>query len=151
MRLVVLVTLVAAGGVAAEEPALSAEWCAARHQKLVTVDRKAIAVLDSWDAARRAAQLKNPSVLHRKTAEGATAMARLSEIGEQTAKDAARCTQAGFRSTPAQRLAYRRNEKNFHRVEPVLAALQEAWTALQDAERATLMAEIKKSGLLEPL
>jgi hypothetical protein len=151
MRLVTLIGLLVASAGAAEEPALSAEWCAARHQKLVTVDRKAIVVLDSWDAARRAAQLTQPSVLHRKTAEGATAMARLSEIGEQTAKDAARCTQAGFRNTRAQRLAYRRNEMNFHRVEPILAALQDAWTALQEAERATLMAEIKKSGLLETL
>ena len=41
-------------------------------------------------------------------------------------------------------MAYRRNEKDFHRVEPVLAALQEAYARMRDAEQGTLMAGVKQ-------
>jgi len=144
MRFLLALAVVSASLARAEEPALSAPWCAAKHQKLVTIDREAITVLDAWDAYRHNARGWDAALYRRKTAEGAAAVARLLESGEQAAKDAARCTAAGFRSTPAQRVAYRRNEKDFHRVEPVLAALQDAWASMRDAERTQLMAGVKK-------
>lgn len=144
MRFLVALAVVSASVALAEEPVLSAPWCAARHQTLVTVDREAISVLDAWDAYRRTTRGSDAALYRRKTAEGAAAVARLLESGEQAARDAARCTAAGFRSTPAQRIAYRRNEKDFHRVEPVLAALQDAWAGMREAERTSLVAGVKK-------
>ena len=143
MRLLVAVSVLSAT-VALAEDVPSAPWCAARHQKLVSVDREAISVLDAWNAYRRSARGADIALYRRKTAEGAAAVARLLESGELAGRDAARCTAAGFLSTPAQRVAYRRNEKDFHRVEPILAALQEAYARMRDAEQATLMAGVKQ-------
>jgi hypothetical protein len=144
MRLLVALSVLSATAAVAEEPILSAPFCAARHQKLVAVDREAISVLDAWNAYRRSARGGDVAAYRRKTAEGAAAVARLLESGEQAGRDAARCTAAGFRSTPAQRVAYRRNEKDFHRVEPILAALQEAYARMRDAEQGTRMAGVKQ-------
>src|SRR5271169_6593786 len=92
------------------EPLLNAQWCATRHEKLATVDRKAIAILRAWDRSRRLASLARTPVSARKTVETTAILDRLLELGEEASVDAARCTSAGFPSTPAQRAAYRRNE-----------------------------------------
>ena len=76
---------------------------------------------------------------------------RLLEVGQQASEDAARCTSAGFKSTALQRAAYRRNEVEFRRVELLLAQLHDSWTALVEAERENLMADVRRSGLLETL
>ena len=144
MRSLALLAVLATSVARAEEPPLSATWCSDRHQKLVSVDREAISVLDAWNAYRRSARGADIALYRRRTAEGAAAVARLLESGELAGRDAARCTAAGFLSTPAQRVAYRRNEKDFHRVEPILAALQEAYARMRDAEQATLMAGVKQ-------
>ena len=76
---------------------------------------------------------------------------RLLELGQLASEDAARCTSAGFKSTPAQKAAYRHNELEFRRVELLLAELHDSWTALVDGDRQVLMTEVRQSGLLETL
>jgi hypothetical protein len=131
------------------EPVLSAQWCASRHEKLATVDRKAIAILRAWDRSRRRASLAPLSA--RKTVETNAIIDRLLELGQEASVDAARCTRSGYTSSPAQKAAYRRNEVDFRGVELLLAQLHDSWTNLLERDRETLLAEVRNSGLLETL
>jgi hypothetical protein len=151
MRPLGLLLLLSSSVALAESPALDAPWCFARHEKLATVDRKAIEILKRWDLSRRSASLRAAPVSAQATVEATAMLDRLLELGQQASEDAARCTVAGFKSTPAQRAAYRRNEVDFRHVELLLAELHDSWTALVEHDREVLMADVRKSGLLETL
>ena len=134
-----------------EQPKVDEAWCSARHEKLATVDRKAIEILRQWDRSRQLASLKAIPVSARATVEATAMLDRLLELGQQASEDAGRCTVAGFKSTAAQRAAYKRNEVAFRHVELLLAELHDSWAALLEQDRETLLAEVRKSGLLETL
>lgn len=151
MRWVCLAVAVCSSVASAESPGLDGPWCASRHEKLVEVDKKAIEVLRRWDKSRRTASLRAIAVPARPTVEATAMLDRLLELGQRASEDAARCTSAGFKSTPAQRAAYKRNEVEFRGVELLLAELHDSWTALLDSDRQVLMAEVRQSGLLETL
>jgi hypothetical protein len=152
MRLVSLVAVLSCSSAFAGSPAvLDGAWCATRHEKLVVVDRKAIEILKRWDRSRRTASLRAIPVSARSTVEATAMLDRLLELGQQASEDAARCTTAGFKSTSAQKAAYRHNEVEFRHVELLLAELHDSWTALVDSDRKVLMAEVRQSGLLETL
>jgi hypothetical protein len=136
---------------AGSPPVLDGAWCSTRHEKLVILDRKAIEILKRWDRSRRTASLRAIPVSARSTVEATAMLDRLLELGQQASEDAARCTSAGFKSTSAQRAAYRRNEVEFRQVELLLAELHDSWTAIVDNDRQVLMAEVRQSGLLETL
>jgi hypothetical protein len=151
MRSVCLFFLLGSSIAAAGTPPVDGAWCASRHEKLVVVDRKAIEILKRWDKSRRTASLRAVPVSARSTVEATAMLDRLLELGQQASDDAARCTSAGFKSTPAQRAAYRRNEVEFRSVELLLAELHDSWTALVDSDRQMLMAQVRQSGVLETL
>jgi hypothetical protein len=152
MRSVYLASILCCSAAFAGSPAvLDGAWCATRHEELVVVDRKAIEILKRWDRSRRTASLRAIPVSPRSTVEATAMLDRLLELGQQASEDASRCTGAGFKSTPAQRAAYRRNEMEFRHVELLLAELHDSWTALVDSDRQMLMAEVRQSGLLETL
>jgi hypothetical protein len=130
----------------AGSPGLDGLWCSGRHEKLVAVDRKAIAILKRWDRSRRMASIRAIPVSARSTVEATAMLDKLLEVGQQASEDAARCTTAGFKSTSMQKAAYRRNEVDFRRAE-----LHDSWTALLDTDREILLAEVRRSGLLETL
>jgi hypothetical protein len=150
---VILVSVLLSASVtpSSAEPAPTAQWCAARHEKLATVDRKAIEILRAWDRSRRTASVAKTPVSARKTVETSALLDRLLEVGQQASVDAARCNSAGFRSSPTQRAAYRRNELDFRSVELLLAQLHDSWANLVERDRDKLLAEVRKSGLLETL
>jgi hypothetical protein len=151
MRLVCLALTLSSSLAAAATPGLDAAWCSSRHEKLVVVDRKAIEILKRWDKSRHTASLQAVPVSARSTVEATAMLDRLLELGQQASEDAARCTSAGFRSTSAQKAAYKRNEVEFRTVELLLAELHDSWTALVDTDRQVLMAQVRQSGLLETL
>jgi len=151
MRWVCLAAVMTSSVVMAGLPSLNAPWCSARHEKLVSVDRKAIDILKRWDKSRRMASIHAIQVSARSTVEASAMLDRLLEVGQQASEDAARCTSAGFKSTSVQKAAYRRNEVDFRRVELLLAELHDSWTALVESDREMLMAEVRRSGLLETL
>jgi hypothetical protein len=151
MHALLVSVLLSASVAPATAPVLNAQWCATRHEKLATLDRKAIVFLKAWERSRRTASLARTPVSARKTVETTAILDRLLELGQEASVDAARCTSAGFRSTPAQRAAYRRNELDFRTVELLLAQLHDSWTNLIERDRETLLAEVRKSGLLETL
>jgi hypothetical protein len=151
MRSVCLAVVLTSSLALASSPRLDAPWCSARHEKLVLVDRKAIEILKRWDSSRRMASLKPMPVAARSTVEATAMLDRLLEVGQRASEDAARCTSAGFKSTAAQKAAYRRNELDFRHVELTLAELHDSWIALAESERELWMGEVRKSGLLETL
>jgi hypothetical protein len=151
MRSVCLAIVLSSSVALAGGQGLDGSFCSARHEKLVVVDRKAIEILRRWDSSRRMASLRAIPVSARSTVEATAMLDRLLELGQEASEDAARCTTAGFKSTSAQKAAYRRNEVEFRRVELLLAELHDSWTALLEADRAMLMADVRKSGLLETL
>jgi hypothetical protein len=151
MRWVCLATVLSSSLAMAGSPSLNAPWCSGRHEKLVSVDRKAIEILKRWDRSRRMASTRAIPVSARSTVEATAMLDKLLEVGQQASEDAARCTSAGFKSTALQKAAYRRNEMEFHRVELLLAELHDSWTALVESDREVLMAEVRQSGLLETL
>jgi hypothetical protein len=151
MRLVCLAVFFFSSVSFAEGHNLDGAYCFARHEKLVAVDRKAIEILKRWDSSRRMASLRAIPVSARSTVEATAMLDRLLELGQEASEDAARCTAAGFKSTAAQRAAYKRNEVDFRHVELLLAELHDSWMALVEADRAMLMADVRKSGLLETL
>jgi hypothetical protein len=151
MRWVCLATVLSSSLAMAGSPALNAPWCSGRHEKLVSVDRKAIEILKRWDRSRRMASTRAIPVSARSTVEATAMLDKLLEVGQQASEDAARCTSAGFKSTAVQQAAYRRNEMEFHHVELLLAELHDSWAALVESDREVLMAEVRQSGLLETL
>jgi hypothetical protein len=151
MRSVCLAFVLTSSVAVAGAPGLDGTFCNARHEKLVAVDRKAIEILKRWDSSRRTASLRAIPVSARSTVEATAMLDRLLEVGQKASEDAARCTSAGFKSTATQKAAYRRNEVDFRRVELLLAELHDSWTALLEGDREMLMADVRKSGLLETL
>jgi hypothetical protein len=151
MRWVCLVLFLSPLVARAGSPGLDSFWCSGRHEKLVAVDRKAIEILKRWDKSRRMASIRAIPVSARSTVEANAMLDKLLEVGQQASEDAARCTSAGFKSTSAQKAAYRRNELEFRRVELLLAELHDSWTALVESDREVLLAEVRRSGLLETL
>jgi hypothetical protein len=151
MRWVCLSMVLSSSVALAGSPGLDGLWCSGRHEKLVAVDRKAIEILKRWDRSRRMASIRAIPVSARSTVEATAMLDKLLEVGQQASEDAARCTTAGFKSTSVQKAAYRRNEVDFRRVELLLAELHDSWTALLDTDREILLAEVRRSGLLETL
>jgi len=151
MRSLCLAMVLSCSVAFAAEHTLDGSYCSARHEKLVAVDRKAIEILKRWDSSRRMASLRAIPVSARSTVEASAMLDRLLELGQEASEDAARCTAAGFKSTPAQKAAYKRNEVDFRRVELLLAELHDSWMGLDESDRAMLMADVRKSGLLETL